>query len=901
MQLMRLFKTVNSIQLTGVNMETGTYTLRPEYQVPAVKANYDFLTSGHWGNPCTAIAGGGGKTLMMADVNRLLIQNHDARILNITHSWKLIQQNRAKFIKHLPQYKDIVGVNCAGLHMRDYDHQVIFASIQSTFDKAKALTKSGNIQIVQVDECFPSGTLIDGKPIETIKVNDLVTAWDENTKGFFKKKVTYCFKNKVPSTLVRITAGNNELVSTINHPILTDRGWVSGGNLNFTDKIAIEVDNAKENILGRDHIDMLCMQERVQTEISSSIQKLEKQEEGVLLNGVQLDFQKSPFLQNDGKNQQEICICENEKEQSDEESRNSTTGIRNIEKNEMETTYSGGKRETANSATKEISTHIGMGNRSGCSDKPEESEQRKIPITLQNRYCQRRVKSWDRSGWEQPQCIKEESTGPKEGRILKWIRVDNIEVHQRGSSEEYEEMCPDGYVYNIEVEDLHTYVANGIVVHNCHHIPFHETAQYQELFHSLRKINPKMKFVSWSGSPYRTGEGYIYKPDMPDHFINHLIWETGIKEMIDWGYATPLVNVPGKHIPDFSTVTISNGEYDQIEVEAIVTNPKLVRAYVDEIIKYANGGFDNVIRHKNAVYCAGKDHADAIYTELLKRDEKATVIHYEVDQIEGDGEVKRRLKAFDESEYRHIVNANMLIEGWDCPLLDMLSDCGATKSLIRYIQRAFRLTRVEPIMCWCGTENTQIGSDCQTCGSPIERNKKNSLYLDCVGNIGEHGSIDLAKPGPATDLLAKEEQPKRVCKSCGEKVKYSFHVCPYCNADLPRKEVNRKAKTKVQSETKIISEPIWHDVTGVNYKVFAGDLVVNYKSRSGMPFEKRSFGPNAIHDTQSWIKERLSEDRPLPKSAAEFMTGGFNHLLKTPSKVKADKIGANFNILEYEF
>lgn len=29
-------------------------------------------------------------------------------------------------------------------------------------------------------------------------------------------------------------------------------------------------------------------------------------------------------------------------------------------------------------------------------------------------------------------------------------------------------MCPDGYVYNLEVEELHTYVADGFVVHNCH-------------------------------------------------------------------------------------------------------------------------------------------------------------------------------------------------------------------------------------------------------------------------------------------------------------------------------------------------------------------------------------------------------------------------------------------------
>ncbi len=32
-------------------------------------------------------------------------------------------------------------------------------------------------------------------------------------------------------------------------------------------------------------------------------------------------------------------------------------------------------------------------------------------------------------------------------------------------------MCPDGYVYNLEVEDHHTYIANRVVVHNCQRLP----------------------------------------------------------------------------------------------------------------------------------------------------------------------------------------------------------------------------------------------------------------------------------------------------------------------------------------------------------------------------------------------------------------------------------------------
>jgi superfamily II DNA or RNA helicase len=49
--------------------------------------------------------------------------------------------------------------------------------------------------------------------------------------------------------------------------------------------------------------------------------------------------------------------------------------------------------------------------------------------------------------------------------------VDHVKILQPASDGEFERMCPDGYVYNLEVEGNHTYLANQVVVHNCHHSP----------------------------------------------------------------------------------------------------------------------------------------------------------------------------------------------------------------------------------------------------------------------------------------------------------------------------------------------------------------------------------------------------------------------------------------------
>ena len=54
----------------------------------------------------------------------------------------------------------------------------------------------------------------------------------------------------------------------------------------------------------------------------------------------------------------------------------------------------------------------------------------------------------------------------EEGEILVWARVDRSESEELGSA--------GATVYNLEVDGTHTYFANGVLVHNCHHSPAEE-------------------------------------------------------------------------------------------------------------------------------------------------------------------------------------------------------------------------------------------------------------------------------------------------------------------------------------------------------------------------------------------------------------------------------------------
>ena len=50
---------------------------------------------------------------------------------------------------------------------------------------------------------------------------------------------------------------------------------------------------------------------------------------------------------------------------------------------------------------------------------------------------------------------------------VKFERVESVEVIKFSDKKRIAELCPSGFVYDIEIEDNHNYLANGILAHNC--------------------------------------------------------------------------------------------------------------------------------------------------------------------------------------------------------------------------------------------------------------------------------------------------------------------------------------------------------------------------------------------------------------------------------------------------
>lgn len=121
-------------------------TLRP-YQSDAIAAVKDYWSKGG-GNPLVEMATGTGKSMVIAELTRSLLEEYPAmRVLMLVHVRELVQQNFMALLKVWPDAP--AGIYSAGLGRRDAHHRITFASIQSVYRRADLL---GERDLIHIDE-----------------------------------------------------------------------------------------------------------------------------------------------------------------------------------------------------------------------------------------------------------------------------------------------------------------------------------------------------------------------------------------------------------------------------------------------------------------------------------------------------------------------------------------------------------------------------------------------------------------------------------------------------------------------------------------------------------------------------------------------------------------------------
>lgn len=297
-----------------------------------------------------------------------------------------------------------------------------------------------------------------------------------------------------------------------------------------------------------------------------------------------------------------------------------------------------------------------------------------------------------------------------------------------------------------------------ILIDEAHMTPRRTESQYGKVIEHFKTMNPNMKLIGLTATPYRLDSGRIDKGK--DRLFDSICYEADVADMIDEGYLSFVTSKATDYSQDVSKVGKRGGDYVPAELAAAVDNNDENEAAVREIVTKASD------RGSWLIFCASIAHAENIRDLIRKHGFTSETISADTNKTER----ARILDDFKSGKIRALTNMGVLTTGFNAPGTDLVALLRPTQSTGLYIQMVGRGTR-------------------------IANGKDDCLVLDFAGNVKRHGPIDSLTIKRATEGDGKGEAPTKTCDNCHEIVFAGVRVCPRCETPFPAPEVSitRKA------------------------------------------------------------------------------------------------------------
>jgi DNA repair protein RadD len=307
-----------------------------------------------------------------------------------------------------------------------------------------------------------------------------------------------------------------------------------------------------------------------------------------------------------------------------------------------------------------------------------------------------------------------------------------------------------------------------IIIDECHLVSHNDEGGYRKLISELTAINPRLRVIGLTATPWRLGHGMI--TDAPAIF-NDLIQPVGIIELITEGYLAPLRSKLTDMQIDVSKVKKRGGEYIESELQAAVDHIEITMPVVDEVIARAGD------RKAWLFFCTGVDHAKHVADALNSRNIPSACVHGGTPKKERDA----LLAQFKSGEIKAMTNANILTTGFDYPDIDLIAFLRPTLSPSLYVQMAGR-------------------------GMRLKSHTDHCLVLDFAGLVKRHGPITAVKPpSKAGKGDGAGDAPVKVCQECEEILHVAVKKCP-CGYEFPIPDQANQEPTPVLHNQDIMKE-----------------------------------------------------------------------------------------------
>lgn len=232
----------------------------------------------------------------------------------------------------------------------------------------------------------------------------------------------------------------------------------------------------------------------------------------------------------------------------------------------------------------------------------------------------------------------------------------------------------------------------GVVIDECHNI----TPTIKSIIEEMKIANPMLRVIGFSGTPYRFGDGYIYRIDdngrtitddqTRNPYFHQLVTRVSAKEMLDAGYITPMrIGAINASRYDTSGLHLNRmGQYDANDVDrAFVGHGRKTAAIVADVIeqsRHYSGGvmlFAATVKHALEIMASLPPTLSGMVTGDTPKDER-----------------RRIIEAYKAGLIRYIVSVGALTTGFDSTWTQVIALLRQTESsalLTQIMGRAWRL------------------------------------------------------------------------------------------------------------------------------------------------------------------------------------------------------------------
>jgi DNA repair protein RadD len=407
-----------------------------------------------------------------------------------------------------------------------------------------------------------------------------------------------------------------------------------------------------------------------------------------------------------------------------------------------------------------------------------------------------------------------------------------------------------------------------ILIDEVHTLPHSGEGMYRKFLNDILQINPAMKVVGMTATPFRAKTGLLHKGE--GAMFGGIAYEIGILDLIERGFLCHITTPSMATRMSTEGVKVQGGDYVQKHLEAAVDKDEITTACVDEIMQNAEG------RRKWLIFTAGVNHCTHVRDEIRRRG-------IACEMVTGDTETGERNRVIawhkeQSHEPRCLVNVSVLTTGYDNPAIDLIAFMRPTRSPVLYIQMIGRAMR-------------------------ISKGKDDAVVLDFGGVIETLGPIDQIRL--PTRKKGEGDAPHKNCPECGEENHAAARLCIQCGFEFPAPEIKIG---KGASEAAVLSTQMrteTYPVTSVSYRRHKKEgkpdtFCVEYAS--GMTKSFRSWWcieHSSSAREMAAFKWRMAAKTKEPNTVTEALERVSE--LRKPVSVKVKKVGKYFEVLGVEY